>query len=75
MWAASLSFEPWQAQRGDFDPFKAKWELYNLDKDFSQANDLAKQNPSKLDELVTLWWAQASVNKVLPLEKDFLRAG
>lgn len=67
-WAASLAFEPWQAERSDFDPFKAKWELYNLDKDFSQANDLAKQNPGKLDELVALWWAEASVNKALPLD-------
>jgi Concanavalin A-like lectin/glucanases superfamily len=67
-WAASLAFEPWQAERGEFDPFKAKWELYNLDKDFSQANDLAKQNPGKLDELVALWWAEASVNKALPLD-------
>jgi arylsulfatase A-like enzyme len=67
-WAASLAFEPWQAERGDFDPFKAKWELYNLDKDFSQANDIAQQNPDKLNELVALWWAEASANKVLPLD-------
>ena len=67
-WAASLAFEPWQAERGEFDPFKAKWELYNLDKDFSQANDLARQDPDKLQELVALWWAEASVNKALPLD-------
>jgi arylsulfatase A-like enzyme len=67
-WAASLSFEPWQSVRGEYDPFKAKWELYNLDKDFSQGNDLAAQNPEKLQELVALWWAEASRNKVLPLD-------
>ncbi|GIQ73952.1 arylsulfatase [Bradyrhizobium sp. RD5-C2] len=67
-WAASLAFEPWQAVRGEFDPFKAKWELYNLDKDFSQADDVADKNPDRLQEIVALWWAQASANKVLPLD-------
>lgn len=67
-WAASLAFEPWQAERGKFDPLTAKWELYNLDEDFTQANDLAQKNPQKLAELTTLWWAEASANKALPLD-------
>ncbi len=67
-WAASLAFEPWQPERGAFDPFKAKWELYNLEKDFTQADDLAGKRPEKLDELKALWWAQASINKALPLD-------
>lgn len=66
--ASSLAFEPWQAERGDFDPLKAKWELYNLDKDFTQSKDLAAENPDKLNELTSLWWAQASANKALPLD-------
>lgn len=67
-WAASLSFEPWQAERGEYDPFKAKWELYNLDADFTQGTDVAGKNPEKLQELIALWWAEASRNKVLPLD-------
>lgn len=67
-WAASLSFEPWQAERGEYDPFKARWELYNIDKDFSQAKDMAKDNPGKLDELVALWWAEARANNALPID-------
>jgi arylsulfatase A-like enzyme len=67
-WAASLAFEPWDAVRGEFDPFKAKWELYNLDEDFSQAHDIAADNPEKLHELEALWWAEASANKALPLD-------
>ena len=54
--------------RGEFDPITAKWELYNLDEDFSQAKDLAAENPEKLAELEALWWAQASSNKALPLD-------
>lgn len=67
-WAASLSFEPWQPERADFDPFKAKWELYNLETDFSQGKDVAAQNPGKLAEMTALWWAEASANKALPLD-------
>lgn len=67
-WAASLAFEPWDPVRGEFDPLKAKWELYNLDKDFSQAKDIAADNPDKLEELKALWWAEASANKALPLD-------
>ncbi|AQQ04456.1 arylsulfatase [Roseibium algicola] len=67
-WAASLAFEPWDPVRGAFDPFKAKWELYNLDEDFSQARDIAADNPDKLEELKALWWAEASANKALPLD-------
>lgn len=67
-WAASLSFEPWQPERADFDPFKAKWELYNLETDFSQGKDIAVQNPGKLAEMTALWWAEASANKALPLD-------
>lgn len=67
-WAGARSFDPWNPNRGDFDPLKAKWELYNLDEDFSQANNLAEENPEKLDELVKLWWATASKEQVLPLD-------
>jgi arylsulfatase A-like enzyme len=67
-WAGSLAFEPWQPERGKFDPLTAKWELYNLDKDFTQSKDLAKEEPAKLAELTALWWAEASANKALPLD-------
>ena len=36
---------------GDWDPDQDKWELYNIDEDFSEANDLAAKNPEKLAEL------------------------
>lgn len=67
-WAGCLAFEPWQAERGAFDPLTAKWELYNLEEDFSQAHDLADEHPEKLEELKALWWAQAAANKALPLD-------
>ena len=66
--ASALSFPPWQANRGSFDPDKQKWELYNIEQDFSQANDLAQANPEKLRQLQDLWWVEAAKYQVLPLD-------
>ncbi len=68
-WMASCpSFVPWDPNRGDFDIDKAPWELYKIDEDFSQANNLAAQYPDKLRELQDLWWAEAAKYSVLPLD-------
>jgi len=66
--ASALSFPPWQPNREKFDVDKQKWELYNIDEDFSQANDLAAQNPEKLRQMQDLWWVEASAYNVLPLD-------
>lgn len=66
--ASATSFEPWNPNRGDFDPDKQKWELYNVSEDFSQANNLAAENPEKLRELQDLWWVEAAKFNVLPLD-------
>lgn len=44
-----------------------RWELYNVDSDFSECNNLAPSNPAKLDELKKLWWSEAAKNGALPL--------
>jgi arylsulfatase len=69
-WMASApsTFAPWNPHREGFDLDKQKWELYNIEEDFSQANDLASGNPQKLRELQDLWWAEASKYNVLPLD-------
>src|SRR5882762_5954376 len=66
--ASSLAYLPWSATRTGYDPDKAKWELYDIAHDFSQADDLATKNPDKLKELVDLWWAEAARHDVLPLD-------
>ena len=45
-----------------------EWELYDLNKDFTQADNLAKTHPKKLRELQDLWWAEAAKFNVLPLD-------
>lgn len=66
--ASALSFEPWNPNRESFDPDKQKWELYNVENDFSQANDLAAKYPEKLRQLQDLWWVEAAKYNVLPLD-------
>jgi arylsulfatase len=44
------------------------WQLYNVRKDFSLANDLAAKNPQKLDELKAIFLAEASRYHVLPID-------
>jgi arylsulfatase len=48
----------------DFDT--DRWELYNLNNDFSETANLASQYPEKLKELKTLWWSEAKKNGALP---------
>jgi arylsulfatase A-like enzyme len=44
------------------------WELYHLDEDFSECNDLAAQHPERLQDLTDRWWAEARRFGVLPLD-------
>ena len=52
---------------GVYDPDKDVWELYYLPDDFSQAKNLAADQPQKLAELKELFWQEAERNRVLPL--------
>jgi arylsulfatase A-like enzyme len=44
------------------------WELFNLDEDFSECNDLAAKYPERLQNLIGRWWAEAGRFGVLPLD-------
>jgi arylsulfatase len=50
-----------------WDPDEEPWELYHLESDFTQADDLAQQQPKKLQELVTNFLEEARSNKVFPI--------
>ena len=61
---------PWQtAGSATFEG--DKWELYNIEKDFSQANDLAAKEPRKLRDLQDRFMAEAAKFNVLPLDDRF----
>jgi len=72
----------WVAAAAHFDPAYAdmtsdmapsldfshdRWELYNVDLDFSEAHDVAAQYPDRLTELRKLFDAEARKNDVYPL--------
>ena len=48
-------------------PDKDTWELYNLEEDWSQANDLAAQMPEKLAQMKDLFLIEFTRNKGLPV--------
>jgi arylsulfatase len=48
------------------------WELYNVNEDWTQANDVAAKNPDKLKELQDLFWKEAAKYQVLPLDDSVI---
>jgi arylsulfatase len=61
---------PWANSGGDVGVNDYKWELYDVTKDFSQANNLAAKEPKKLRELQELFWVEAAKYNVLPLDNS-----
>ena len=62
---------PWQTLgRGD-DFINAPWELYHVDEDFSQADDLAAKEPAKLKQLQAKFQEEATKYDVFPLDPRF----
>jgi len=46
------------------------WELYNIDKDYSQSNDLAAKMPGKLKQMQAVFLTEAAKYQVLPLDNS-----
>ncbi|WP_433158312.1 arylsulfatase [Kribbella sp. CA-247076] len=61
---------PWETS-GSWSFDDDQWELYHLVDDFSQAVDLAAQEPKKLRELQDMFLAEAAKYDVLPLDDRF----
>ena len=51
----------------EWSPDKDKWELYDLNKDWSQANDLAGNMPAKVADMKDLLLIEFTKNKGLPI--------
>jgi arylsulfatase len=45
-----------------------EWELYHTEVDRSELHNLAAENPDKLRELQSLWFAEAGANQAFPLD-------
>jgi arylsulfatase len=59
---------PWQMIPDGKSFAEDTWELYHLDDDWSQANDLAEVYPDKLRELRELFLIEAAKHQVFPLD-------
>jgi len=72
-WFASAfgPFIPWNAAQGGFDKewdsATDVWQLYDLRNDFSQAKDVSKENPEKLEEMKKLFLEVAEENRDFPI--------
>jgi arylsulfatase len=60
---------PWEISGAVMPAFDDDvWELYDGNTDWTQSNDLSKENPEKLHELQRLWLIEAVKYNVLPLD-------
>ncbi len=69
-WSAVTKHKtPWILVGGDVPAFDDDvWELYDGTVDFSQARDLAAEQPERLAHLQRLWLIEATKYNVLPLD-------
>jgi arylsulfatase A-like enzyme len=51
-------------------PADYPWELYDLTKDWTQADNIVDKNQAKLKELQDLFWQEAEKYQVLPLDNS-----
>ena len=67
---------PWIRMQGyEFDGPQEQWELYDIENDFSQATDLANENPELLEQLLELFDSEAQRFGVYPLRDAGSRRG
>ncbi len=66
----SLAAPPWDSAAPKPPIEDYKWELYNIEQDPSQMNDLAAKNPAKLKEMQALFDQEAQANQVYPLDNS-----
>jgi len=59
---------PWRQDLAPGNWDQDRWELYNLNEDFSEANDLAAKMPEKVAEMKELFDAAAGKYHVYPLD-------
>jgi arylsulfatase A-like enzyme len=44
------------------------WELYHLEKDWTESHDVAAEHPDKLIEMISLWYVEAGKYNVMPVD-------
>jgi arylsulfatase A-like enzyme len=72
--ATTPALTPWSMGTGKLPDILTgyKWELYNIDNDYSEYDDLAVSNPDKLKELQALFMTEAAKYQVFPMDNILL---
>jgi arylsulfatase A-like enzyme len=61
---------PWTTFGASPNPDDFKWELYHVSEDFSEADNLAAQDPAKLKEMQAIFDREAKKYQVYPLDSS-----
>ena len=69
--ARTIHKAPWEAKPRRTLQDDSAWQLYEVNSDFSLANDLAAKNPKKLAELKAVFLQEAEKYHVLPMDDRF----
>ncbi|MFK7919054.1 MAG: arylsulfatase [Ilumatobacter sp.] len=69
LWADGWKAVAWHPSGQPFED--DRWELFHLDEDFNECNDLADAEPERLAAMIEQWWSEARANHVLPLDDRF----
>lgn len=60
---------PWEGKNPKLDPIDDyEWELYNVEEDFTEYNNVADQYPEKLEELKKQFYVEAEKYDVFPID-------
>ena len=71
-WVACSKYGfPWETLGRNMDFQNAPWELYNVNNDFSQADNLAAKQPEKLAEQQAAFLVEAKTYDVFPFDPRF----
>jgi arylsulfatase len=71
--AAPPLIPPWDMGKKSPPPEAYRWELYNVNDDFTENHDLARAEPERLKSLQALFMNEATKYNVFPLENDVLQ--
>ena len=72
MAATKVMRPPWVQSATEVSALNYPWELYDLNKDWSQSEDLAGKYPERLKQMQALFWKEAEKYQVLPIDNSYL---
>jgi arylsulfatase A-like enzyme len=70
--AGTIRLVPWIVKTSTTPLSEDKWELYNVNEDFSLSNDLSASNSDKLKELQDLFLSEGAKYHVLPIDGRYV---